>query len=269
MNSSQMIACTNCGTFNDPKAKKCASCGNKFSREQKMAYTPPTTPVPTATTQPMTDKETGTISAEPRPDLEVNLVADTPYAGAKPAIFKIKRKGSGTKLEIKDERNKKIFEAKSVVLGFRNIRKIIPLVKDLKAGKIVETTLLTLQNSNKSASGDISMVANYPHKGFISTRINNAAGHTLLAIETPEYLFPGFLGKSSYISKEPVDTKQYQLATRSESFHLEATYHPKRNWVEKLDILDSTDQVCLSVIQQNDDQFAAMLLQKKFPFQWL
>ena len=77
MNSSQSVACTNCGTFVEPKAKKCTGCGNSLTQEQKIAHT-----------------TTMTDTAQSQPDFEAKLVDDQPYAGASPALFKIKFKKS-------------------------------------------------------------------------------------------------------------------------------------------------------------------------------
>ncbi|MHA2289561.1 MAG: hypothetical protein ACXABG_12315 [Promethearchaeota archaeon] len=275
MHSSQFIACTSCGAMVDPLAKQCPTCGNKFTQEQKIANTKSET-------------------AQSQPDLEAKLVDDQPYAGAAPALFKIKRKGRGSKWEIKDENKKKFLEAKyviwthsiwrrileRVILGPRFGRKSKRLEKEIKAGNIKEFTLYTLQDAQKSAFGEISAVVSnnlnekqlrLALRGLGSFRIKNSSGNNLATLQGP-------FKSRTYYSRELVNPELYQIETGSESFHLDVTQEERRvnlsgigkyNYISNIDILDSRNKKCLSLIPRRSffhgRQFEATLFQGMSP----
>lgn len=248
MNSSQSVTCTNCGTMVDSKAKKCPLCGNKFTQVQKM--------VPTKFDR-----------IQPQPDLETTFVDDKPYAGA-PAFFKIKRKKRGGKWEIKDENKKKVLEAKNVLSGFRQLRKNIQLAKDMKAGKVVKTTIYTLRDAKKSDIGEISVEVT-PNFGSVmlgvgSFRIKDSSGNDMVSLQIRQE------ATRHYYNKEPANPEDYQIETRSDSFRLDLTQGitgrvQKRNLISNIDIIDSRNEKCLSLFQKKENEFEATLFQSMSP----
>ena len=85
-----------------------------------------------------------------------------------------------------------------------------------------EQRILSFQDAQKSALGEISMVVRkLPDSnldGFFS-RIKNSSGNTLVTLQAPES--PQF--HRHYFTKEPVNPELYQIESGSESFHLDVT----------------------------------------------
>ena len=210
--------------------------------------------------------------SQPQP---VKLVDDQPYTGAAPALFKIRRKGRGSKWEIKDENKKKFFEVKNELAGLRNQRRANRLAKEANTGKIMEVTLYTLQDAQKTSIGEISVVSNYPQEGFCTARIKNSSGNNLATLQAPskavQYSYN--LIHFPYHEREPANPELYQVETGSDSFHLVLTQEQKTMmrlksyYISQVDILDSHDKKCLSLssLSQRRGKFEATLYQGMSP----